>query len=83
MLKLKCNELIYQSAGYDFKFSQLDKRYCHIEMNTMNYNELKKCVFNDIIFWINIANADEECLWGQLHEQLLGWLIIFVNNLLE
>ena len=84
MLKLKCNELFYQSDGYDFKISQLDKRHCHIEMNTMNKYKFKKSIFDDIIYWMNIENADEECLLGQLHEQVIDWsFILIVNNLLE
>ena len=73
MLDLKCNELFYQLYGYDLKFSQLDKRHCHIELNTNDLFVFKKSIFDDIICWINIAIADEECLLGQLHEQLIDW----------
>ena len=76
MLDLKCNELFYQLYGYDFKFSQLDKRHCHIKLNTIDLFVFKKSIFDDIICWINIANTDEECLLGQLHEQLSDWSYI-------
>ena len=42
-------------------------------MDTMIQYELKKSVFNDIIYWINNANAEEECFRGQLHIQLNDW----------
>ena len=64
--------MFYQSTWYDFKCSQLDKRYCHWN----GYHDsirVKKSVFNDIIYWINNANAEEECFRGQLHIQLNDW----------